>query len=166
MTTRHALLALALAIACGQTIAAPTRVSPTYLPPLGADRIVGTWHLAISFAPCAGGPGVSIQSLNTFHSGGTLTSTDNTPPPANGPAQGIWQYLGHGKYRSHMQFYRFGPDNSFDGLADIYQDITLDWRGTAYTSTILSRVLNTDGSVRVELCGSATASRLPMDSNP
>ncbi|HET7612059.1 MAG TPA: hypothetical protein VFK29_09765 [Rhodanobacteraceae bacterium] len=168
MKITHTLVALALAAACGQTLAsAPAfKVSPGNLPPLGADRIVGLWHVAVTLGPCAGGPTHSFIALNTFHAGGTLSSTDNSPPPANGPAQGIWQYLGHGEYQTHMQFYRFLPDGTYDGLQDIYQDTVVDWRGQTYVTTIDARVLNTDGSLRAEVCGTGQGTRVPMDSNP
>ncbi|MBN8737048.1 MAG: hypothetical protein J0H27_12355 [Xanthomonadales bacterium] len=163
MNIRHTLLALALTASCGQALAS----SPAHrFPPPGENRIVGMWHLVVTFAPCAGGPSLSILSLNTFHAGGTLTSTDATPPPVSGPAQGIWEYEGHNRYSSHTQFNGFLADGTYDGLRDIYQDLTLDRNGMSYTSAIYSRVLNVDGSLRVELCGAAQGVRVPIDSNP
>lgn len=168
MKLSHTLIALALAAACGQALAtSPFRMSSGHLPPLGENRIVGTWHVAVTLVPCPGGPPIkSFIALNTFHTGGTLSSTDNNPTPGNGPAQGIWEYRGHGRYATHMQFYHFLPDGTWDGMGDIYQDTTMDWRGQSYTSAIVSRLLNADGSLRVEVCGTAQGTRVPIDSNP
>jgi len=113
MKIRHALIALALTAACGQALATPpVAFWQGNLPPLGENRIVGLWQAALTLAPCSGGPATSIHALNTFHAGGTLNSTDNAPQPSNGPAQGIWEYRGHGSYVLHVQFFTFLPDGT------------------------------------------------------
>jgi hypothetical protein len=167
MKIRHALIALALAAACGQALASPP-AAPSHgrVPPLGENRIVGLWQAALTLAPCAGGPATSINALNTFHAGGTLSSSDDAAQPANGPAQGIWQYRGHDRYALHVQFFTFLPDGTNSGLADVYQDLTMDPRGTAYTSVVEAHVLDTHDNPVVELCGTAQGVRVPIDANP
>ena len=163
MKVKHTLVAFALAAACGLPLAS---AASGRLQPLGENRIVGTWHVSVTLASCAGGPAHSFIALNTFHAGGTLTSTDNTPQPGNGPAQGIWEYRGANRYSAHFQFYRFLHDGTWDGLQDIYQETTVDWRGNAFTSSIHAIALNKDGSVRGEVCGTSQGVRVPIDSNP
>lgn len=167
MKIRHALIATALAAACGQSLAAPPAVPRQDGPPLiGENRIVGLWQAALTLAPCSGGPSTSINALNTFHAGGTLSSTDDAPQPSNGPAQGIWEYRGQGRYLLHVQFFTFLPDGSNSGLADVHQELTLDPRGTAYTSVLDARVLDAHGNPVVDLCGTAQGVRVSIDSNP
>lgn len=164
MKIRHVLIALALTAACGQSLAAsPAMPWQGSLPSFGGNRIVGLWQAALTLAPCAGGPATSIDALNTFHAGGTLNSTDNAPQPSNGPAQGLWEYRGHGRYLLHVQFFTFMPDGTYSGLADIHQALTLDPRGNAYTSVLSAHVLDTHGNPVVDLCGTAQGTRVPID---
>jgi hypothetical protein len=161
---RHALIALALTAACGQALATPpVAFWQGNLPPLGENRIVGLWQAALTLAPCSGGPATLIHALNTFHAGGTLNSTDNAPQPSNGPAQGIWEYRGHGSYVLHVQFFTFLPDGTSSGLADVHQELTLDPAGSAYASVLCARVLVPHGTPVVELCGNAQGKRVPLD---
>ena len=130
--------------------------------PVPANRIVGLWHVAVTVAPCAGGPSQSFLALADYHAGGTLDDANTMPPMARGPGQGIWSYEGRGKYRSRFQFFRYLPNGSYDGLQDIVGTLVLDARGTHYSQTIRAQVLNLDHSVRVELCGSANGERVTM----
>lgn len=160
MKIKFTIVALALAAACGP---AP---GFAHSPSSGSDRLVGLWHVSATLAPCAGGPSLSFLAINTYHSGGTLASVDNMPMPSSGPAQGIWEYAGHGRYRTHTQLYRFLPDGSHDGLTDVYQDLATGQDGHSYTSTMYGQLLNVDGTLRVELCGTAQGTRVSIDSNP
>jgi len=117
----------------------------------------------LTLAACTGGPATSINALNAFHAGGTLSSTDDAPQPSNGPAQGIWESRGRGSYLLHVQFFTFLPDGTPSGLADVHQELTLDPRGTAYTSVLNAQVLDTHGNPVVELCGTAQGKRVPLD---
>lgn len=122
--------------------------------------------MSASLAPCAGGPSLSFSAINAYHDGGTLGSVDNMPAPSSGPAQGIWEYTGHGRYATHTQLYRSLPGGAYDGLTDVYQDLAMGRDGQSYTSSMYGQMLNVDGTLRVELCGAAQATRVPIDSNP
>jgi hypothetical protein len=164
MKIRHTLFALALAAACGQSLAAPPVTSwQGSLPPLGENRIVGLWRVEATIAPCQGGPSKSFSALIAVHAGGTFTSTDNNPVPSNGPAQGVWKYLGHDHYAMRMQFFSFAPTGVNVGSADIHQDTTLEWRGNAYTSAVDAFVLDTSGNVLAELCGTTQGTRVSLN---
>lgn len=164
MKIGHTLVALALTAACGQSVAAsPVASWQGSLPLPGANRIVGLWQAALTLAPCTGGPATSINALNTFHAGGTLSSTDNAPQPSNGPAQGLWESRGHGRYLLHVQFFTFLPDGTTSGLADVHQELALDPAGNAYTSELDARVLDPHGNPVVDLCGNAQGKRVSLD---
>ena len=130
--------------------------------PAPANRIVGLWHVAVTIAPCTGGPVQSFLALADYHAGGTLDDANTMPATARGPGQGIWSFAGRGQYRSRFQFFRYLPNGSYDGLQDIAGTLVLDARGTHYSQTIRAQVLNVDHSVRVELCGSANGERVAM----
>jgi hypothetical protein len=131
--------------------------------PVPANRIVGTWQMRATVGPCQGGPTQTFSALNTFHAGGTLSDINVLPPSARVSGQGIWELQRNGQYRTRFQFFRFLPDGSFDGVQDIRTTIVLDHRATRLSMTIQARVLNTDGSVRAQLCGSGSGERLGFD---
>lgn len=129
-----------------------------------ANRIVGAWRVNVALGPCAGGPTtVSFTAFNTFHAGGTLSDSNARPGSERSPGHGVWEHVGRGLYDTRFQFFRFLPTGALDGVQDISQEIALDARARSYESTIRARVLNVDGSLRAELCGTATGQRITID---
>lgn len=128
-----------------------------------ANRIVGLWQSTIEIGPCAGGPRSQLRGLNQFHAGGTLTETGSPPPSTRGPGLGAWRWnRGTERYDARMQMLRYLPDGSFDGFTDIHRQLRLNTDATVFNDEIVARLLNLDGSVRVELCGTAVGQRVPV----
>lgn len=125
-----------------------------------ANRIVGLWHVTATIGPCLGGPKQTFLALANYHAGGTMSDANTMPPTARGPGEGIWSFQGKRAYSSRFQFFRYLPNGSYDGLQDINGSLTLDDAGTHYAQIIHAQALNADGSLRVELCGSASADRI------
>jgi hypothetical protein len=131
---------------------------------LRANRIVGMWTVAVTIRPCQGGPQNTFTAFNSFDLGGTMSDTNDVAAINRSPGQGIWQYSDFGHYRSRMQFFRFLPGSgAYDGIQDVHQSIRLNAQATQYTSTIHARMLNADGSLRNEFCGSANGNRVDID---
>jgi hypothetical protein len=128
-----------------------------------ANRIVGLWSVQVTLGPCGAPANRSFIALNTFHAGGTLSDSNTLPGSLRSPGHGAWRYVGRGMYEGRMQFYRFLPDGSYDGLQDITQTVELQGRGDRYESAVRARVLNVDGTLRVELCGLAVGRRVEID---
>ena len=128
-----------------------------------ANRIVGLWSVEVSIGPCGTPANRNFIALNTFHAGGTLSDSNTLPGSLRSPGHGAWRYIGGGMYEGRMQFYRFLPDGSYDGLQDVFNTLELHRGGNRYESAVRARVLNTDGSVRVELCGVAVGTRVRID---
>jgi hypothetical protein len=125
------------------------------------NRLVGLWDARVDVGPCAGGPRRQFRAMNVFHAGGTLSDFNTLPGSARGPGFGVWQFQPSvERYESRFQFYRYLADGSFDGVQDVHQETTLSDDGNGLTSTVVARVLNPDDSLRVELCGTATATRV------
>jgi hypothetical protein len=154
--------ALSICVSSAHAVgASPAGSLQTGAYPVAANRIVGLWDTQVAAGPCDGGPTTFAgRGLNVFHAGGTLSATNNLPPTANGPTYGTWAYQGHGAYQAHMQFFRFLPGGSFDGVQDIQRTMSLSSDGQHTTETLYVRVLNPDDSLRTELCGTATADRI------
>lgn len=137
------------------------RLPPQQLPP--SERIVGLWSSTIEIGPCAGGPRSQLRGLNQFHAGGTLTETGSPPPATRGPGFGVWQFnRGTQRYDARMQFFRFRPDGSLDGSSDVHREIRLSADASSFEDQIVARLLDNDGNTVVELCGTATAVRVPV----
>ncbi len=128
-----------------------------------ANRIVGLWQMRVSVAPCTGGPSRNFIAYNTFHGGGTMSDTNAAPPTTRGPAQGVWRYMGQGLYKARFQFFRYLPDGSYDGVSDIRLDMSLAASASQLTQDVRGYNLNPDGSLRVELCGTAVGERVGVE---
>lgn len=158
-------LALPLAIAaCGTCFAASPAPSAGNLAP-GGSAIVGLWNLDVVIGPCDDPPNThEFLALQAFNLGGTLSGSDSHPSSGQGSTQGIWSY----DRRTHLyavrqQFTRF-VDDAYDGLQDIHiANLSLSSQGDALSGDVDAFMLNTDGSVRVELCGTVTGERVHMD---
>jgi hypothetical protein len=134
---------------------------PQFAPP--GERIIGLWSSEVDLGPCAGGPRFQGRGLNNFHAGGTLTEVGSPPPSTRGPSLGVWSFnRGNQRFEARMQFIRYLPDGSFDGITDIHRELRLSFDASQYTDEIVARLLNPDGSLRVELCGTATGTRVPI----
>ncbi len=163
-TTLRSCIVLLLAVTpATPTLAQDQSVRGTGLPPTPTNAIVGVWNTDISLRPCAGGPVlVSFKALGTYHAGGTLSDTNNTPSALRTAGHGIWQYVGSGEYKTRFQIFRFLPTGAYDGYADVHTTTTLVGPDKS-TTTVLATNYNPDGSFRGELCGSGSGSRLSID---
>jgi hypothetical protein len=157
---RTSLIAAALALAVPAASAGQSNTTSG----ANANRIVGMWSAQVDAGPCAGGPRRQFRAMNVYHTGGTLTDTNAMPPTSRGPAFGLWSWnQQNGSYDTRMQFYRYLPDGSFDGVQDIHREITLSADGNSSSDIVYVRVLNADDTLRVELCGTATATRVTIE---
>lgn len=160
--------AFVLVLLAGSAAASDPNPLQTGAWPVAANRIAGYWQVKVTVGPCHGGPVNTFLGLNMFHAGGTVSDTNTFAPSSRGPGMGVWTYLGsgrrgEGRYKNHFQFPRFLPDGSFDGLQDVRNDITLQPGGKTWTGITRARVLNADGSLRVEVCGNGLANRITVD---
>ena len=129
-----------------------------------ANRIVGLWTARVDVGPCAGGPRRQLRSQNLFNAGGTLNDVGSVPPTERSVGFGLWAFdPSEETYSIRMQFYRFLPTGEFDGVNDIRRESILSADGNSATEAVSVRVLNPDGTLRVELCGTSNATRVPLD---
>lgn len=163
MKLHSTILAISLALLAGNAAAShPSAVESGALP-VPANRIVGLWETTVTIGPCQGGPTFTFDGASVFHAGGTLSETNQGPPTSRGPSQGIWRYKGHRQYKTKFRFFSYLPDGTFDGTQEVTTTTVLNARATQYDATVFARFFNPDGSLRVELCGSATADRVGIN---
>lgn len=129
------------------------------------NRIIGLWDARVDVGACTGsGPRRQFRGLNVFNLGGTLVDTNAFAPTTRGPGFGTWLHDRRtGKYESRMQFYRYLPDGTFDGVQDITRETTLSADGNRTEDVVYVRVLNPDDTLRMEMCGTAVATRVGIE---
>jgi hypothetical protein len=136
-------------------------VASAAVPLQPAARLQGVWDSQATLTDCNGNILVMLRAFEMFHQGGTLTSTDNTPPTLHGPGFGTWQHVGVGKYDAPFQFFNFNADGTFAGTQKIDRQIQLAADGNSYTSTVTFETFDPDGNLIFSGCGDEVATRLP-----
>ena len=129
--------------------------------PQQAAPLQGVWDSQVTLTDCNGFTLVVFRAYEMFHQGGTLTSTDNSPPTLHGPGFGTWQRVGGRNYTAPFQFFNFNADGSFAGTQKIDRQIHLAADGNSYTSTVTFGTYDPDGNLVFSGCGTEVATRLP-----
>jgi hypothetical protein len=119
------------------------------------------WDSQVTLTDCNGHTLAVFRAFEMFNLGGTLTSTDNTPPTLHGPGLGTWQATGMRTFNAPFQFFNFNPDGSFAGIQKINRQIRLAADGNSYTSIVNFLTYDPDGNLVFSGCGSEIAIRLP-----
>jgi hypothetical protein len=136
--------------------------APAALAGPGPERLTGVWDSQVTLTDCNGNTLVSFEAYEMFHAGGTLTSTDNTPPGREGPGFGTWTRMGHRTYYSApFQFFNFNEDGSFAGVQKITRTIAIAADGNTYTSQVNFASYDSNGNLLFSGCGTEAATRLP-----
>jgi hypothetical protein len=119
------------------------------------------WNSQVTLTDCNGHTIAVFRAFEMFNLGGTLTSTDNTPPALHGPGLGTWERTGMRTFHAPFQFFNFNPDGSFAGTQKIDRQIHVAANGNSYTSTVTFQAFDPDGNLVFSGCGSEVATRLP-----
>ena len=112
--------------------------------------------------PCVNpaAPPFLFAALVSYQDGGTLIDSANRPG-GRGTGLGQWRFERNGQYQTRMRLPR-QVDSEFDGFNDVTSTISL-LGNNLYSAQIRVRVLNLDGSLRVELCGQTEGERFAAD---
>ena len=139
----------------------------------GAGRIVGTFETTDGkIGLCGMEPTQPVGNTLSFNAGGTVTESPQFPPIGapgvfglpgvftRNIGLGTWSYNPHtNHYSMHLQYYFF-EDGEFYGRGTVDRDIVLSADGKTASGPVESIVYAADGSVIVDLCGTATSTRL------
>ncbi|MEP6955942.1 MAG: hypothetical protein ABI883_03890 [Chthoniobacterales bacterium] len=135
--------------------------TPALLAAPDEGPLVGFWDSQVTLTDCNGHTVASFEAYEMFHDGGTLSSTDNTPPGGHGPGFGTWTRVGYRRFSAPFQFFNFNPDGSFAGVQKIMRTITLGTHAAHYTSMVSFESYDPNGNLLFSGCGTETATRLP-----
>ena len=154
---------LAIALATTSTAAAAASL-PEHHPGLllsPANRIVGTWEFQGRLFACATGQTVrALRAASVFNAGGTMLDTNTAPPDTRGPAFGTWTY--DPARRTHlvqMRLYRYNPDGSFAGVAEVRRTLRLSTDGDSSSGTFTGQILGPNEELLARTCGEETGVR-------
>lgn len=138
----------------------------------GANRLVGTYQSDAQVGPCGAAPTMPVTNTISFNAGGTVTENARFPPAGAENVFGIpglftrtiglgsWSYNPHTNHYSMSLRYDFFEDGMFYGTGTVDRDIVLSADGKTTSGSVESIVYAADGSVIVDLCGTAVSTRL------
>jgi len=125
-----------------------------------ADAIEGTWESTITIRDCTSGAVLrSFKGMNTFHRGGTLSDTNNSPTVTRGPGMGTWKRNPGGNYTASFRFYRYNADGTLAGSQKVTRTTAMT-DSSSTTGTISAQIIDTGENVLQTLCGSETSVRV------
>jgi hypothetical protein len=131
-----------------------------------ANRIVGAYGSKAMVRPC-GSAGPDTPALNTiiFNQGGTVVASPRFPPQgADNYSRtndlGTWAYNPRTNHYSVKLRYDNFMDGAFTGPSVVERDLQMSIDGNSVYGPVHVTTYAPDGSVVVEICGTATSTRL------
>lgn len=137
-----------------------------------ANRIIGLWSNVAQVGPCGGGANATIRQTLMFEAGGGFI--DNAPFPPQGVPNvygvaginqrsiglGTWSYDPlTARYTLDQRFDWF-VDNAYHGYQVVHRTVLLSNNGNTASGPVHTTRYAANGSVVIELCGSAVSTRL------
>jgi len=137
-------------------------------PQANSPSIVGLWHTIFLLDPNGGyftaGPNVFDEGFDQWHSDGTETLNDISPPPTGNVCLGVWTQTGPSTYQLKHPTWFFDPSNTtIVGVGTISEQVTLDPSGNTYTGTATFDILDLTGASQRHLSTSIMAERIVAD---
>ena len=160
--TAFALAILALSTAAGAAGAAEPQTTSGWF----ASRIVGAYQSEARVRVC-GSPGPDEVVFNTiiFNAGGTVIAIPRFPPQgADNHSRtndlGTWSYHPRtNRYSVKLRYDNF-MNGAFTGSSVVERDLQMSADSNSVTGPVHVTTHAPDGSVVVEVCGTATSTRL------
>lgn len=137
-----------------------------------ANRIVGAWANTAVVGPCGGAAGEPQRQTLVFHAGGTFLDNSRFPPAGipniagiagvhqRGIGVGTWAYDPlTGRYTLDQRFDWF-VNNQYHGYQVVHRTILLSSNGNTAAGPVRTTRYTANGAIVMELCGSASSTRL------
>lgn len=160
-----AMTVLAMTTAAGVT-GAQGNADPQTTSGWFANRIVGAYgseaHVKVCGTP---GQGDTVKNTIIFNQGGTVVAIPRFPPQgADNYARtndlGTWSYHPRTNHYSVKLRYDNFVNGSFTGSSVVERDLQMSADGNSVSGPVHVTTYAPDGSVVVEVCGTATSTRL------
>lgn len=142
--------------------------SPFVLAAYGAENnpIAGLWKFTLTSKGSAGIPDGTVvdAGYTTWHSDGTELMNSGRAPLTGSFCMGVW--VETARYTYVLNHYALSWDatgNNYLGPANIRENITLDYSGTAFTGTFTLTQYDTHGYTTATVTGTVAAQRVTVD---
>ena len=164
MNTKTALIIAMLAVSTAA--GAAHAVEPQTTSGWFANRIVGAYqseaHVKVCGTP---GQGETVQNTIIFNQGGTVVAVPRgAPQGTDGYSRtndlGTWSYHPRTNHYSVKLRYDNFVDGAFTGSSVVERDLQMSADGNSVSGPVHVTTYAPDGSVVVEVCGTATSTRL------
>lgn len=160
---------LAIASAAANAQQSPATTGGLAVP---ANRIVGLWSNVAQVGPCSGSANSTLRQTLMFETGGGFV--DNSPFPPQGVPNvygvtglnqrsiglGTWRYDPLTAQYTLDQRFDWFVNNVYSGYQVVHRTILLSNDGNAASGPVHTVRYAANGSVVIELCGSAVSTRL------
>jgi len=130
--------------------------------------IVGLWHTVFLADPNGGyytaGPNVFDEGFDQWHSDGTETLNDISPPSTGNVCLGVWAQTGPLTYQLKHPTWLYDESNvNIAGIGTISEQITLDPGGNHYSGTIALDLVDLTGASLLHATATIMAERIVAD---
>lgn len=167
MNTKAILAAIMLALSTlAGTAGARPLVEPQTTSGWFANRIVGAYQSEAQVKVCGTpGQGDTVKNTIIFNQGGTVIAIPRFPPQgADNYSRtndlGTWSYHPRTSHYSVKLRYDNFMNGSFTGFAVVERDLQMSADGNSVYGPVHVTTYAPDGTVVVEVCGTATSTRL------
>ncbi len=165
MDIRTISLGFALAACLAPTCASAGGPATTGALATPANRIVGLWETIANVRPCNTTiPLREIRNTLLFNAGGTVIENPRTLPKVAGAGRsfaiGTWNYdPDTRRYGGMLRFDNYS-DGVYAGYQTVDRDIVLNAAASIASGTVVSTAYDANGNQLIQLCGTATSTRL------
>jgi hypothetical protein len=131
--------------------------SRTFVYNSGGPSMVGLWYIEFTI------DGNVIQdAYQLWNAGGTEVHNPNVDPRAGNVCLGVWRNMGHGTYKLTHRVWNYDTNGNFLGTINLSETLTLGKSGSTHSGTFALDFYDPSGNFLMELDGSVTGKRIPV----
>ncbi|SRR5260221_1737049 len=132
--------------------------------------IVGFWHVVFTSQGTTNPPipdgAIVDQGFSQWHSDNTEILNSSRPPVIGSFCLGVWTRTGRYTYSLNHFALSFNPDGSFQGVANIRENVTLSADGNSYLGSFSIDQYDTQLNTLAHIVGNISAIRITVNTKP
>jgi hypothetical protein len=146
-------------IGMGKPLAA-RQDSPAGVSGARARAIEGVWEPTVTIRLCGSGvPLFPFESMDTYVPGGIYLGESASEPSRRATGMGHWRHAGGRNFTAVYQFFTYDPNGLPSGRLKVTANIELSTDGQSLTSSDTTEVMDFDGNLIEQVCGTRVARR-------
>ena len=165
--TATALLLRAAPLKAAPATASAQSSQSQQVAPVGA-AIVGFWHVKFISKGTGFIPDGTVVDMgfSQWHSDNTEILNSSRPPVIGSFCLGVWTKTGRYTYSLNHFALSFNPDGSFQGVANIHENVALSADGNSYSGSFSIDQYDTQLNLLAHIVGNITATRITVNTKP